>query len=773
MSGVGFLLDPTAENIGAQLDINDGSTYRVTAFEFPTPPISAQYASSVDTHGESLYASRYQNRTVTLKVLVRSASDAGLTSAVQALEQKVGKINRDAVVSRTGVGGVLQYTTPDGTIRKFDVCTATADAEWDKVFAARRIVNVTVTLTCLPLWRGAETALSDHSETTLPLLTFTETIGGDVPAAIRLVVDEDQGADQSWALVALRSRNRTSALTDKLFYQAESLTLQGAGAATSTSLSGYSGSSSVKAPNLTQNEAGESIILTQMTTSALTSVTGNASTDVFTKTAHGLTADTRVRLSSLSGGSGLSTSTDYYVISPTTDTFQLALTIGGSAVDIGSTLTSATVTPQTHLTHTGSYRVFVRAAAGASNAGTVGMALQWGAGDFRAPTTNDYTYLTSTRASDGTPVEGEWLLLDLGLVRLPADSAQWQGQILAWSSIANDDVYVDYVMLVPVDEGYGQVSTGTVVASTASFIARSEFTTESGSPVGDSLASGGTWSAPASAYETDDFAVSGGAMTRSSASADTSTDVRYGRWIYASGTTSMTDQAVKIITQLPSTGHRGGVIARAVDKDNFMCAHIQASPGPTGRPSSVLVYKVVAGVQTLKAFLYVGALGYAPTGGGVQLVVYASGIWQAYYRAFFTGTDYTLFGQGYDADLATGGALASGGAGVFDWATSNQSTARTYNAFYVWAPASDAACFASRSIQFASDGVLRQDTAGKYLTPVSVYRGDMLTMPAGGQEARSTEFLVKMCRSNPYTGTDGYIDNLSAKVYATPRGLVV
>lgn len=65
--------------------------------------------------------------------------------------------------------------------------------------------------------------------------------------------------------------------------------------------------------------------------------TADAVTDFLTSVAHGRTNGERVKLSStgtLPGG--LSSSIVYYVVNKTTDTFQLALTSGGAAVDITS-----------------------------------------------------------------------------------------------------------------------------------------------------------------------------------------------------------------------------------------------------------------------------------------------------------------------------------------------------------------------------------------------------------------------------------------------------
>lgn len=85
----------------------------------------------------------------------------------------------------------------------------------------------------------------------------------------------------------------------------------------------------------------------------LTAVTAVASTDTFTKTSHGLSNGDLVILTALSGGTGLQAGNAgnadeqarvYYVIASATNTFQLALTPGGSAVDFTTDVTAVTVT---------------------------------------------------------------------------------------------------------------------------------------------------------------------------------------------------------------------------------------------------------------------------------------------------------------------------------------------------------------------------------------------------------------------------------------------
>lgn len=81
------------------------------------------------------------------------------------------------------------------------------------------------------------------------------------------------------------------------------------------------------------------------------SITGVAATDVFTSSSdHGLEIGDRVVLSSLTGGSGLTDGGVYYVISvPTTTTFTLSTTLGGSSVNFTTNLTAATLTVTNYL----------------------------------------------------------------------------------------------------------------------------------------------------------------------------------------------------------------------------------------------------------------------------------------------------------------------------------------------------------------------------------------------------------------------------------------
>lgn len=84
----------------------------------------------------------------------------------------------------------------------------------------------------------------------------------------------------------------------------------------------------------------------------LLAATAQATGDTITSTAHGIANNEVVYLTDLVGGAGLTASTPYYVIGTAANTFQVATTPGGSAVDITTNYTSLTVhigAPTTHV----------------------------------------------------------------------------------------------------------------------------------------------------------------------------------------------------------------------------------------------------------------------------------------------------------------------------------------------------------------------------------------------------------------------------------------
>ena len=765
-----WTIDPASEATGTALDIDDRTTYTVTAQDFPSPDPQPQYAVPVDADGQVVTASQYRNRTVTVTVRVDASGASAIQAAINALESKCAKLTRDAVTGSTGIGGTLQYTTPKGSTIFFDVCSAKCDAavgSWR--FAQSRKPEVTLTFEARPFARGTASQLSDHAETTLPWLTFTEaSITGDVPALGSLVVDDDQGQSQAWVTWGLRSKNYDTALTAQLAYQAEGLTPLGGGAATASSLSGYSGTGYILANSLAT--AQQAVLSTQMTTAALTSVTGTASTDTFTKTSHGLTNGTRVTVGTFASSfAGPTSGGTYYVVAAATNTFQLAATVGGSAVDITHDGT-LTVTPQTHLTHTSVYHVYARVQQPSANTGTVTVAFQWALGDFRSPTLN-------TAATLPTGNRGSWELVDLGVVTIPTGTSQWEGRILAGASVPGEDVAIDHVVLIPCECSGVASSLPQLYATPTAYIARDEFQQSAGATTGKTLPTGGTWSG---AGDTDDFAMDTTSHYAARTAVSDANGYYSGRFLTASTPTpsEVVVQSTVYISgsALGNGANMIGVLARYTDTSNFLFGgwtyfHLGGIDYVTP-----IVYKVVAGAVTI---LGGGDSARFYSGGGFasRLLVQADGMWRLHTavtpRPVTDPSAFTLAATGYDSALAAGSTLASGKVGIYDSNATATAATRDHAAFYAWVPAVDAAFFANRNATWSWSGTTRTDSAGAFQAPMSSYAGDLLMVPVSGAESRTCQVFVKASRGIPGTSPDSGIDDISARLTITPRYLQI
>jgi hypothetical protein len=79
------------------------------------------------------------------------------------------------------------------------------------------------------------------------------------------------------------------------------------------------------------------------TVTAFTSVSGDAATDIITVTGSAFADGQRVRFTSLTGGSGLNTTTNYFIINASGASFQLSTTQGGSASLFTTNITAGTL----------------------------------------------------------------------------------------------------------------------------------------------------------------------------------------------------------------------------------------------------------------------------------------------------------------------------------------------------------------------------------------------------------------------------------------------
>jgi hypothetical protein len=656
---------------------------RLMGFDAPVPETDSQWAFSADTEGERRANLRYRNRVITAQVLLDKSTAALLEAVENTLGQKVGKLARE--------GGELRFTYPTGTTITFNVLEATMNRVFDIADMAKFRARYEISFICEPFGLGTEVDMGDNTETTLPVLIFTETgILGDVSGLGRLVIDNDVAVDQWWLTWGIESRNYSSSANAALFYEAEGRTTLGV-ATTASAITGSSGSSYA--------------VLTVMTP-------------------------------------------DYTAMLSTQAT-------GGGA----------------HLSHIGTFRVYARVQVPSGNTGDVTIALEWSEGDFLNVTRNAPTDLSGA---------DRWRYVDLGLVSPKAvvsGTQRWEGRVIVKSAGLDNVIAVDYLLLVPADEGSGVVAAVAQDATPTTFSARDNFT---GTTSGNALnartpVTGAAWATSGAATDfvfIDALAAGGNAGEAVSRSINTSS-ARYA--VLGSNMTAM-----KVTCQFGIedgathlTFPTLGLLARWVDSSNHLI--FDAGPGQTGGGPWVLsprIRKVVSGVSTTiagsgdEAGVWVAANSYVT----LSLTVYANG--KAVGRIYTASGALAYQTSASDTTLATGGTLASGKPGIIDRSDGTNTVERWYDEIQASVPSTDAAVFASQSLEVRHNLIVREDSGGTLWVKPSSYAGDYLLVPPAGAEARTARVVVKMTRDDA-TVSDGSIDDLSARLFYTPRFLVV
>lgn len=218
-------------------------------------------------------------------------------------------------------------------------------------------------------------------------------------------------------------------------------------------------------------------------------------------------------------------------------------------------------------------------------------------------------------------------------------------------------------------------------------------------------------------------------------------------------------QATVKFTALP-TGVFYGLLARYTNTSNFLVLTIN----PTG---NLALWKVVGGTPSLvkNSYGYFGAVNFVHK---LRLEVDANGAFRAYWQ------DVLIF-SGTDSDLATGGPLASGKRGLFDYHPTATSTTRNYDDFQaIAAPSPNMPLFSGRSCEIAHDHAIREAAAGTNWAPMARYRGRRLFIPPAGPAGLKTRLVLKDRRTDVDGGVADSADTArSATLYVTPRYLVV
>jgi hypothetical protein len=632
---------------------------------------------------------------ITAQVLLDKSTAALLEALENTLGQKVGKLARE--------GGELRFTYPTGTTITFNVLEASMNRLFDIADMAKFRARYEISFICEPFGLGTEVDMGDNTETTLPVLVFTETgILGDVPGLGRLVIDDDSGVSQWWMTWGIESRYYSSSANAALFYQAEGRTPLDTASVTAGPL-------------------------------------GTSSSTVYTTD---LTTSYRAYLSTQATGGGA------------------------------------------HLSHIGSFRVYGRVYVAEASTGDVTVAFEWSEGDFLRSTTNTPTTITAAQ-------QGQWKLVDLGLVTLRAVTSgtqRWEGRIIAQSTAVGDEVHFDFLMFVPISEGSGIASGVQRTITPTSYAGEDHFTTTTaGNPLNARVApTGGTWATSGDATDyafSDDFSKE--TIKRSAVSGTNGRYAVLGSTNYAGVTVEALIWSSTNGSTL-ATNHRMGLIARWTASTDYLRAVVYRNS--TGPATWLEIHEIIGGTSTTIASASTTAIGsgaYSKNWFKLRLTVTTNGLATAELIATGLSDDSpsAVYGgapgivifstEGTRASLASGGTLATGKPGLFDLSAAASPTVdRLYDSFLVTSLPADAAAFASQSIEVRHDRVQREDSAGALWTPVSSYEGDYLYVPPAGAEARTLRTLVKMSRADP-AELDNGIDDISARLFVTPRFLVV
>jgi hypothetical protein len=374
-----------------------------------------------------------------------------------------------------------------------------------------------------------------------------------------------------------------------------------------------------------------------------------------------------------------------------------------------------------------------------------------------------------TRNSWASPLStAGWQEVDLGLIqirRVTSGTQQWTGQIEVLGAASPGTVIVDYVIMVPVDAGYG-VARGVYSYASGVVVGYDQFTsTTAGGVLNTRVApSGGTWATSGDATDfvfADEFAADTTAesIKRATTAAETT-----GRNAIL-GSTNYTDTEVssRIRDYTLTSDAESALIARWTDASNHLRFIVPTAAGS----GSVRIEQIVAGsVTVLATSAWARA---AQTTYLLRLIVYASGrvIGMVLNEAGLTLA--TM--EASSTALATGGTLATGKPGLND--RSRNATAqgtRYFDDFTVSTPAAEPVVVNSgRSLEFRADEVVRQDSSSVYYGHPKSYEGTYVRVPVG-----TSRVLVKARRNDIEVALDDQIlDTTTIQVEYSPRGLVV
>lgn len=410
-----------------------------------------------------------------------------------------------------------------------------------------------------------------------------------------------------------------------------------------------------------------------------------------------------------------------------------------------------------NLKHVGTYRVKARVQATIGAGGVAEkVKLRLGYQDNEGP--------IRANAWQTPPLGGKLCEVDLGIINsTPAitGTGKWLGQIEAYSenTAAKDTLHVDYLVFIPVLEGYGKAR-GLQSSAPGTVAAFDNFTTGtlSGLLNARTPAVGAAWATSGAAT---DWSVESAKLLRNT---KTDAEPRFGVIGAAIGNSSV------VATHYLGTGEATmGTLLRWVNATNY--AFLQMVKGATAM--AVQLGVVVAGATTVLAETSF-PLSVKQIEATVTLTATLDGALAASGSATIDGGIHSFALAGSHSSVATAGALASGKAGILN---KNGATFNIHGIYSITAYTLAAIPYCvqpSRTMEVRSESAIASDSTGTYYGPVPLYRGSRFYVPQDGSANRTSRVIVKADRNDLQEADQETIaDAFTAAVFATPRYHVV
>lgn len=368
------------------------------------------------------------------------------------------------------------------------------------------------------------------------------------------------------------------------------------------------------------------------------------------------------------------------------------------------------------------------------------------------------------------PNEDGWYDLDLGFVNITElqGDHSWEARIEARCDGGAPTIDIDTLTLIPADSYLKVQGSSAIDLASSPIVASDDFSAQTSGALNGKA----PLIVPASTW------------TRSGDSTDFQVDT-VNEWIYrdavsdadintgcyqrcGSGTLTHTGVSVDVyLTFFPGSTIRCGAFLRYTDTNNWLAAVY------TNATTLSLIKRVSGTVTVLATAPIFGTFGQWKR---ISAAVGTTGT-VLVYEGIPDSPDFVArILVSNDSDLATGGALASGGYGILDTETSGSSGTRMYDNFVVTSPSTAAtlvnpAINADRELNVLHNNVLTASADGSVFGVTPGRTGNYLTLPPATRAGRKSRIVTRFRRQDIDAGfaDSGLSDATTAELSVTPR----